>query len=144
DKATESVFGTGRIATTAEVTAGTNDQAWVTPAKLAAGFFSKTQLQTSGQAQVHWDNITNVPGGLGAQTLSLGSLAGTVSISGGNSIDLYSLRRKANDDYNSDPVTQGIYVAASPTGVNLPAGGGNYVKFATGTASSSFGIYMPS
>jgi len=29
--------------------------------KLHDDFYTKTQLQTSGQAQVHWDNITNAP-----------------------------------------------------------------------------------
>lgn len=61
------------------------------------GMYQRTQLQTSGQSQVHWDNITNTPTTLagygitdapGAQTLSF--TGGNLSISDGNSVNLDS------------------------------------------------------
>lgn len=98
DKATESVFGTGRIATTAEVTAGTNDQAWITPAKLAA--------KLSGYLQ----------------TLSLGANTGEISISGGNSIRLESIKGFST---NFGELTgDGLHATYAGSATGYPTSGG--------------------
>lgn len=38
-----------------------SDLGLITAANIAAAYYTKTQLQTSGQAQVNWGNLTNVP-----------------------------------------------------------------------------------
>src|SRR5690606_3536576 len=107
----------GRIATTAEVTAGTNDQAWVTPSKLAARFFSKTQLQTSGQAQVHWDNITNTPTTLDGYRINNAifnnytSTGWLTNLSGGSGVDA-----------NSIPGANIFYIGGTVGNTNFPQG----------------------
>lgn len=54
-------------------------------------YYTKTNLQTSGQSAVHWNNLTNVPPGLSDgdnQTLSISG--SNLSISGGNTINISS------------------------------------------------------
>jgi hypothetical protein len=111
-----------------------------------SNYYTKTQMQTSGQAQMHWDNITNVPGGLGAQTLSLGSLSGEISISGGNSVRLNSLFR--GDSFTGDisELSGGagfytLYVAPGATG--FPSSGqGSAVYFSRSTSPGTNGSFM--
>lgn len=38
-----------------------SDLRLITATNIASAYYNKTQLQTSGQAQVHWGNLTNVP-----------------------------------------------------------------------------------
>jgi hypothetical protein len=110
-----------------------------------SNYYTKTQMQTSGQAQLHWDNITNVPGGLGAQTLSLGSLSGEISISGGNSVRLNSLYR--GDSFSGDISElsggSGLYtlhVISGATG--FPTGQGSAVYFSRSTFPGTNGSFM--
>lgn len=43
-------------------------------------FFTKLQLQTAGQSQVHWDNITNVPALGGGITINRQILTGNLTL----------------------------------------------------------------
>src|SRR5690606_7725525 len=110
-----------------------------------SNYYTKTQMQTSGQAQMHWDNITNVPGGLRAQTLSLGSSSGEISISGGNSVRLNSLFR--GDSFSGDisELSGGaglytLHVISGATG--FPSGQGSAVYFSRGTSPGTSGSFM--
>src|SRR5690606_33901110 len=83
-----------------------------------SNYYTKTQMQTSGQAQMHWDNITNVPGGLGVQTLSEGPNYGNLGISSGNTINLRSLGNKGGigEDLNSLLTSSGFVSYTNSTG----------------------------
>lgn len=57
-----------------------------------SNYYTKTNLQTSGQSAVHWNNLTNVPSGLADgdnQTLSISGA--NLSISGGNTVNISSV-----------------------------------------------------
>lgn len=38
-----------------------SDLGLITASNIASAYYTKAQLQTSGQAQVHWENLTNIP-----------------------------------------------------------------------------------
>lgn len=110
-----------------------------------SNYYTKTQMQTSGQSQVHWDNITNVPGDLGAQTLSIGSNSGNISISGGNSVRLNSLDFYAYHTFG-ESVYGGLYpvfnASADHQGYPNPAGAGILRKREFANSASSAGSFI--
>src|SRR5690606_10820020 len=104
-----------------------------------SNYYTKTQMQTSGQAQMHWDNITNVPGDLGKQTLSLSSNAGRISISGGNSVDLASVAAPTYsgsfEDFNPNIGLWVYRLIGGSTG--YPGGSGGGIRFNRNSTNNS-------
>src|SRR5690606_17227864 len=98
-----------------------------------------------GQSQVHWDNITNVPGGLGVQTLSLGSTAGQISISEGNSVNLASVDASgysgAFEDFNPNVGLWPYRATGGSSGYPGTSGGGIRFNRNLGNNSGSFDIF---
>src|SRR5690606_2583528 len=132
-------------------TTGGSDQTWLPFQTFASeewvsnNYYTKTNLQTSGQSQVHRGNITNVPSGLGVQTLSLGSKAGQISISGGNAVDLASV---ATSDYGGafEDFTPSIGLwpyraVGGSTGYPATSGGGIRFNRNETNNSGSFDIF---
>lgn len=114
-------------------------------------YYTKVNMQTSGQAQLHWDNLTNVPGDLGAQTLSLGVNSGEISLSGGGgSVRLASLYR--GDIYEGSvdtiPGSAGlsmIYTSFSASGFPSSNAGAGILaaRGITASTNGSMLIYSP-
>src|SRR5690606_3703336 len=132
-------------------TTGSSDQTWLPFQTFASegwvsnNYYTKTNLQTSGQSQVHWDNITNVPSGLGVQTLSLGSNAGQISISGGNSVDLASVATSdyggAFEDFTPNVGLWPYRATGGSSGYPGTTGGGIRFNRNLGNNSGSFDIF---
>src|SRR5690606_9983661 len=89
--------------------------------------------------------ITNVPSGLGLQTLSLGSNAGQLSISGGNSVDLASVAAPtysgAFEDFNPSVGLWPYRATGMSSGYPGTTGGGIRFNRNLGNNSGSFDIF---
>src|SRR5690606_17973218 len=89
--------------------------------------------------------ITNVPSGLGLQTLSLGSNAGQLSISGGNSVDLASVAAPtysgAFEDFNPSVGLWPYRATGMSSGYPGTSGGGIRFNRNLGNNSGSFDIF---
>lgn len=102
-------------------------------------YYTKTNLQTSGQAAVHWGNLTNVPGAF-PTTSNLQTVLGngntatnsiTLGVNGNSTAYLYNvIRRISSTDYTST-VTTGV-----------PPGGGAAAQLAISDGTTTKSLYV--
>lgn len=100
--------------------------------ELATNLYTKNNLQTNGEAMVHWGNITDVPNELGYWKYKIGSEETTVS--GGNTVEFIAGDNITISKDSGIKIDAQVYTA----GTGLSLSNGQFINTDLGSAQNIF------